>query len=309
MKKKSLYLLCLCLLSSCLLSSCVVSKKKFDDEVASKERVQKSLSDCNKVVSMLKSDTTKLGAALREALKKYGNSDKNNKDLAAKIKEIEDKYKNLDKDSKAKISSTQQTNEQLAAELRKKEEELAEKERLLADREKVVKELQDVISRKDAAAKALLDKIKGALSSFNSDELSVELKNGLVYVSMSDKLLFKSGKIDVDAKGKEAIGKLASELNKNPDIQIAIEGHTDNVPIKTAQFSDNWDLSVIRSNSILRILSKDYQVDVKRITPAGKGELFPKADNATPEGRSKNRRTEIVLSPKLDELYKLLETK
>jgi chemotaxis protein MotB len=308
MKKTLLYFLCLCLLL-CSLSSCVVSKKKFEDEVANKERVQKSLSDCNKTVAMLKSDTTKLGAALREALKKYGNSEKNNKDLVAKIKEIEDKYKSLDKDSKAKISSTQQTNEQLAAELRKKEEELAEKERLLAEREKVVKELQDVISRKDAAAKALLDKIKGALSSFNSDELSVELKNGLVYVSMSDKLLFKSGKTDVDAKGKEALGKLASELNKNPDIQIAIEGHTDNVPIKTAQFSDNWDLSVIRSNSILRILSKDYQVDVKRITPAGKGELFPKADNATPEGRSKNRRTEIVLSPKLDELYKLLETK
>jgi chemotaxis protein MotB len=297
----------LCLICLFLLSSCVVSKKKYDDEVASKERIQKSLSDCNKAVSMLKADTSKLGNALREANRKYSAADKNNKDLEAKIKDLDNQYKNLDKDSKAKISSSHQTNEQLSSELRKKQEELAEKERLLAEREKLVKELQDMIRRKEELAKALLDKIKGALSSFSSDELSVELKNGLVYVSMSDKLLFKSGKIDVDAKGKEALGKLAVELNKNPDIQVAIEGHTDNVPIKTAQFSDNWDLSVMRANSILRILSKDYQVDAKRLSPVGKGEFFPKADNSTAEGKSKNRRTEIVLSPKLDELYKLLE--
>jgi chemotaxis protein MotB len=303
---KTIFLYSICIF---LLSSCVVSKKKFDEEVANREKLQKSLNDCNKNVGILKADTTKLGNALREALRKYTSSDKSNKELSAKIKELDEKYKDLEKHSKAKISSTQQNNDELSKEILKKQAELEEKERLLAEREAVVKELQEIIKRKEEAAKALLDKIKGALSSFNSDELSVELKNGLVYVSMSDKLLFKSGKIDVDSKGKEALGKLAAELNKNTDIQIAIEGHTDNVPIKTAQFSDNWDLSVMRANSILRILSKDYQVDAKRLTPAGKGEFFPKADNATPEGRSKNRRTEIVLSPKLDELYKILEGK
>jgi chemotaxis protein MotB len=292
-----------------LVSSCVVSKKKFEDEVAAKERLQKSLSDCQKSVAALKSDTSKLGNSLR--------------DINKKLNQLNQDYQALNKRSLEQLESKQKSNEQLSTELRQRQNEnnalaaqlknredlLAEKEKQLADREKIVQELQELLRKKDEAAKNLLAKVKNALSGFSSDELSVELKNGLVYVSLSDKLLFKSGRTDVDKKGQEALGKLAAELNKNPDIDITIEGHTDNVPIKTAQFADNWDLSVMRATSILRLLTKTYQVDSKRLTPAGKGEFYPVADNNTTEGKNRNRRTEIILSPKLDELYKLLEGK
>jgi chemotaxis protein MotB len=124
---------------------------------------------------------------------------------------------------------------------------------------------------------------------------------------MSDKLLFKSGSSAVEDKGKDALKLLADVLDKNTDIDILVEGHTDNVPIKTSVYKDNWDLSVARATSIVRILTNDYKIVPTRLTASGKGEFFPKADNETSEGRAKNRRTEIILSPKLDELMKLLK--
>jgi chemotaxis protein MotB len=124
---------------------------------------------------------------------------------------------------------------------------------------------------------------------------------------MSDKLLFKSGSAAVEAKGKEAIKLLAGVLNKNQDIDILIEGHTDNVPIKTAVYRDNWDLSVARATSIVRILTDEYKITPTRLTASGKGEFWPRATNETAEGRASNRRTEIILSPKLDEIMQLLK--
>jgi chemotaxis protein MotB len=132
------------------------------------------------------------------------------------------------------------------------------------------------------------------------------MKNGKVYVSMSDKLLFKSGQASVEDKGKDAIKKLAEVLIKNNDIDVAIEGHTDSIPIKTSVYKDNWDLSVARSTNIVRMLTEEFKVEAKRVTASGKGEFLPVASNATPEGRARNRRTEIVLSPKLEELFKLM---
>ena len=123
---------------------------------------------------------------------------------------------------------------------------------------------------------------------------------------MSDKLLFKSGSSTVEEKGRDALSLLGGVLNKNTDIDILVEGHTDNVPIKTAIYKDNWDLSVARATSIVRILTSDYKVVPTRMTASGKGEYFPRASNDTTEGRARNRRTEIILSPKLDELMQLL---
>jgi len=193
--------------------------------------------------------------------------------------------------------------------LKEKSDELIKKEKLLADREKALKEMQQIIARKDSITNRLNDILRKALLGFDSDELSVEIKNGKVYVSMSDKLLFKSGSSTIEAKGVDALKVLADVLNKNNDIDILVEGHTDSIPIKTALFKDNWDLSVIRATSIVRILSEDYKVSATRVTASGKGEFFPKATNTTPEGRAKNRRTEIVLSPKLDEIMNLLNSK
>ncbi len=149
-------------------------------------------------------------------------------------------------------------------------------------------------------------KKQGALLGFNADELSVEIKNGKVYVSMSDRLLFKSGSAAVEDKGKQAIKLLADVLNSNPDIEILVEGHTDNVPIRTAVFRDNWDLSVVRATSIVRVLTEDHKIAPTRVTASGRGEYFPRASNDNQEGRALNRRTEIILSPKLDEIMQLL---
>jgi len=219
--------------------------------------------------------------------------------LNQSITDIERKYNEL---SGEKLSDAEQFN--LA--LKQKTEELNFKERLLQERERALNELRDVIARQDSITKRLNDVIRNALLSFNSDELSVEVKNGKVYVSMSDKLLFKSGSAAVEAKGKEAIKVLAGVLDKNRDIDILIEGHTDNVPIKTAVYRDNWDLSVARATSIVRILTDEYKIEPTRLTASGKGEFSPRASNETPGSRALNRRTEIILSPKLDEIMQLL---
>ena len=221
--------------------------------------------------------------------------------LNQSITDIERKYNEL---SGEKLSDAEQFN--LA--LKQKTEELNFKERLLQERERALNELRDVIARQDSITKRLNDIIRNALLGFNSDELSVEVKNGKVYVSMSDKLLFKSGSAAVEAKGKEAIKVLAGVLDKNRDIDILIEGHTDNVPIKTAIYRDNWDLSVARATSIVRILTDEYKIGPTRLTASGKGEFSPRASNETSGSRALNRRTEIILSPKLDEIMQLLKT-
>ena len=219
--------------------------------------------------------------------------------LTNKNNELQKKYEDLINMS---LSQTDKLSKALAA----KSEELTAKEKLLTEREKTLEEMNRVIARQDSITKRLNSILRNALLGFNSDELSVEIKNGKVYVSMSDKLLFKSGSSAVESKGKEALKLLGGVLDKNVDIDILVEGHTDNVPIKTSVYKDNWDLSVARATSIVRILTTDYKIAPTRMTASGKGEFFPKADNATAEGRAKNRRTEIILSPKLDELMKLL---
>ncbi len=220
--------------------------------------------------------------------------------LKESIREVEQKYNEL---MGEKLSESEQFN--LA--LQQKTKELNEKERLLEEREKSLNELRQVIARQDSLTQRLNDVIRDALLGFKSDELSVEVKNGKVFVSMSDKLLFKSGSAAVEAKGKEALKVLADVLDKNRDIDILVEGHTDSIPIHTAVYRDNWDLSVARATSIVRILTSEYRIEPTRLTASGKGEYSPKASNSTPEGRAQNRRTEIILSPKLDEIMQLLK--
>lgn len=183
---------------------------------------------------------------------------------------------------------------------------LSQKMSELDDRERTINELQDMINAQNEKVQKLLSSVKDALLGFGSDELTVREKDGKVYVAMSDKLLFESGSARLDKRGKEALAKLAEVLNKQTDIDVYIEGHTDSKPISTAQFKDNWDLSVIRATSVVRILTKDYDVNPLQIQPAGRGEFIPVDSNDTAEGRSKNRRTEIIMAPKLDKLFQML---
>ncbi len=177
----------------------------------------------------------------------------------------------------------------------------------IAEQEARLKNLQSMIqSQKDVMSK-LKNSIADALMKYKADELYVYIKDGNVYVSLQEKLLFKSGSAVVDPLGKSALKSLAQVINSTKDISVMIEGHTDNVPIKTQYFKDNWDLSTARATSIVRILTNDYGFDSSRITASGKCKFKPVKPNDTAEGRSANRRTEVILSPDLNDLYKLLD--
>jgi chemotaxis protein MotB len=188
-------------------------------------------------------------------------------------------------------------------------EDLKTSQEALKAREAKLTELQTILARKDSTVKALKTKVTDALLGFQNNGLTVEQKNGKVYVSLEEKLLFASGSISVDAKGAEAIKSLAKVLEQNPDINILVEGHTDNVPYSSASggIKDNWDLSVLRATSIVRIIIQSSKVNETRLTAAGRGEFFPIDKANTAEARKKNRRTEIILTPKLDELLQILE--
>lgn len=183
----------------------------------------------------------------------------------------------------------------------------AESKMTIADQAKRLQTLQNMIQAQKDVMSKLKNSISAALMNYKTDELSVYTKDGNVYVSLQEKLLFKSGSDVVDPKGKEALKSLAQVLNSTKDITVLIEGHTDNMPIKTAKFKDNWDLSTARATSIVRILTTDNGFDSSRITATGKSEFHPVKSNETAEGRAGNRRTEVILSPDLKELYKLLD--
>tara|TARA_R110000737_G_scaffold224336_3_gene239340 strand:+ start:18811 stop:19683 length:873 start_codon:yes stop_codon:yes gene_type:complete len=232
-----------------------------------------------------------------------------NAELRQDIKELEENWT----ESKGETAKWKSDYESLASQSSSEQAQLMrtlkEREATIAEREKALREMKAIISRQDSITNRLNATLRNALLGFNSDELSVEVKNGKVYVSMSDKLMFKSGVAEMEPKGTEALKLLADILVKNPEIDVLVEGHTDNIPIKTAMYKDNWDLSVARAASVVRTLTVNYKVAPKQVTPAGRGEFFPKGDNATAEGRAKNRRTEIILSPKLDEVMNLLNGK
>ena len=176
----------------------------------------------------------------------------------------------------------------------------------IAEQATRLKTLQDMIQAQKDVMSKLKNSISDALMKYKTDQLFVYIKDGSVYVSLQEKLLFKSGSDVVDPIGVSALKSLAVVLNNTQDINVMIEGHTDNVPIKTRLFKDNWDLSTARATAIVRILTKDNGFDSHRITAAGRGEFRPLKENDTVEGRSGNRRTEVILSPDLNELYKLL---
>ena len=197
---------------------------------------------------------------------------------------------------------------QLSVKLDNERDQLNKLRKELEDRNAKLIELQGILDKKNQAVEDLKKKITEALLGFENQGLTITKKNGKVYVSMDEKLLFGSGSTTVDPRGKDALKKLASVLEKNPDINITIEGHTDDVPIiPGSKYTDNWDLSVLRATSIIRILLDGSSIDPKRLTAAGRGQYLPVDPQKTPEARQKNRRTEIILTPNLDELFQILD--
>lgn len=235
-----------------------------------------------------------------------------NKELLQQKKDnhsLKEKLSLLERDTARLGNSVREYQEVLSSNLSEQDKLtllLKEKMSKLAEREATINQLQGEINAQNEKVATLLNNVKDALLGFNNDELTVTQKDGKVYVAMSDKLLFESGSAQVNKQGKDALGKLADVLKKQSDIDILIEGHTDNKPIKTVQFKDNWDLSVIRATSVVRILTKDYGVNPLQIVPSGRGEYLPVDANDSTEGRARNRRTEIIMAPRLDKLMDIL---
>lgn len=314
-KRISLLIITLGLFSSC------VSKKIYtnlEDKYATLKKENRSLNDevekLSGEKSTLKNNLVKLTATYDKAVAELNQLRSELAAFTSNLDNLKASYDALEKNSSAEIAKNSKKNRELLAKLEAKEQALASEsarleklKRELKDRSERVAELENVIAIKDASMKALKDAISTALTNFEGKGLTVEQRDGKVYVSMENKLLFQSGSWSVGSEGRKAVRQLANVLAENPDIAILIEGHTDNVPYKgNAQLSGNWDLSTKRATAIVNILRENTSINPENLTAAGRGEYAPIASNDTTEGRTKNRRIEVILTPKLDEISKLL---
>ena len=237
-------------------------------------------------------------AALREDSTRLSNN-------VASLENNVATLQNSIKDLNAKIDSLNSQNNQLGQQTAEQQNQLSQSKETLAQQQARLKQLQDLLAKQKAQSDELKNKMTEALKGFNSSDLSVYQKNGKVYVRLSENLLFPSGSAVVNPKGVDALSKLAAVLNLNSDVSVNIEGHTDSIPIR-GRFKDNWDLSTARANAIVRVLVNNYKVDPVRVVASGHSYYDPIDTNGTTQGRAQNRRTEIILSPKLDQMYKLL---
>lgn len=300
-----------------LLGSCV-AKKDFDTVVSEKNALENDKTKLQEQLAVVNEKAKRLEVQV-EDLKGKNTALQSDFDLVSReLKDIQGEYTRIKQLYDNLLTNSSQLNTDLAQQQqrllaieddleieRKKNEELAVD---LSKREAKVAELERLISEKDQAVQQLKKRVTDALLNFQASDLSVEVKNGKVYVSLAEKLLFNSGSTKVDAKGESALKQLANALSGNADINIMVEGHTDNVPLSgSGKFADNWDLSVVRATSIVRILVSNG-ISSEVITASGRGEFSPVAENTTAENKALNRRTEIILTPKLDELFQLLET-
>ncbi len=295
------------------LAALKISNQECETKLNEKEKI---LADNIKQIAELQTDSTQAGVNFRKFASKYETLNTINEQLLTKYNSL---LAGNMADTKKLSGELQLTQNQLL----KKQDELKELEGQLNNqkknldaltaeltkREARVAELEGVLKNKDDAVNDLKKKLSDALFGFEGKGLTITQKNGKVYVSMEENLLFASGSTTVEVKGVEALKKVAKVLEQNSDINILIEGHTDDVPMTgKGEIKDNWDLSVMRATSIVKIITKNSSVDSRRLTAAGRGEYFPIDPAKTAEARKKNRRTEIILTPKLDELFKVLET-
>lgn len=301
-----------------LISSCVSSKVHKDLQA----QYDSLDSRYNKLSGDLKETRSKGEKDLASLREDYNTLRSERDQLELKLKNTESELENLkisydalEANSSSALSENSKRNRSLLAELDEKEKSLKEEqarlEKLqkdLTSRSNRINELEGLIAAKDAKMNALKTAVSNALTNFEGKGLTVEQRDGKVYVSMENKLLFQSGSWTVNSEGRKAVQQLGEVLGQNPDIAVLIEGHTDNVPYGgSGQLKDNWDLSTKRATSIVQILRENSSIDPVNLTAAGRGEFAPIAPNTTAEGKAKNRRIEVILTPKLDEISQLLE--
>lgn len=272
-----------------MLASCVSSKKfkKSQADYATLQtqytQVQGNLADCNTEKDALSRQKSALEAELANLNKQVDLLKQNNTQA---LKQLED----LSVISAAQAESIRKSMENIGA------------------KDNYIQTLQQQMARKDSLNMALVMNLKGAIGNLDDQDINIKVDKGVVYIDISDKLLFKTAKYDITKEAKVVLGKVATVLKNQPDIEFMVEGHTDNVAYRgSGQLQDNWDLSVKRATSVVRVLQNEYGLDPAKMAAAGRGEYRPIAENSTPEGRATNRRTRIVILPQLDQFFKLLE--
>lgn len=272
-----------------LLGAACVPKKKYVAIQASNATLNQKLADCNKALDACTGEKAVLDARIAE--------------LENKNQHLKDQVGELNNTNAALLNSvnTMATlSKQEATNLERSLEQIREQDLR-------IRTLHDALSKKDSVTLALVVSLKKSLGNLNDTDVTVNVEKSVVFISLSDKMLFKSGSADLSVRAREVLSKVATVLNDKPDMEVLVEGHTDNVPITRDCIKDNWDLSVSRATTIARILQGEYNVAPSRITAGGRSEYVPLASNDTPEGRSTNRRIRIVILPKLDQFYGMIE--
>lgn len=292
-----------CLLVLTLLSSCVGKKKysamrgKYDQMRTTYEQLGKEMGDCAKEREALRKSLADLKAELQRKGEDRTNDQQKISDLERQLDYMKktnnnllDRLEDLSVVSKSGAESIRQSLESLN------------------EQSKYIKDLNSSVHRKDSLNLALVMTLKRSLDNINDSDVNIEVKKGVVYISISDKMLFSTGKADLSTQADNVLGKIARIINDQRDFDVLVEGHTDNVPISTNCMVDNWDLSAKRATSVVRALQQKYGVQPSRLTAGGRGEYTPKTTNDTTEGKALNRRTEIILLPKLDQFFQLLDS-
>lgn len=277
------------LLALTLLGTSCVSKKKYLSIQASNETLKNKLEECNRGLQTCNGEKSVLEARVAE--------------LANKNDHLKDQVAQLNNTNAALLNNVSQMatlSQKEAANLERSLEQIREQDLR-------IRTLQDALTKKDSVTLALVVSLKSSLGNLNDTDVVVNVEKSVVFIELSDKMLFKTGSTELSPRAREVLSKVATVLNDKPDQEVLVEGHTDNVPISRDCFRDNWDLSASRAVAITRILQRDYNVDPARITAGGRGEFVPLASNDTPEGRSTNRRIRIVILPRLDQFYGMIE--
>ncbi len=330
MSRISLIILSIFLISSCitpkvyneLLDKHEIAKKNLTkneklilelrENLDDKER---DITNLNALVEQLRKDSIELNNDLVAIQKKYDDlsttydllASKSSRYMAEKAKETKDLLNQLETTQSELFAKEDQLNKS-TLELEEKERKLLDSQNELELRSLRVAELEAIINRKDSMVTALKQKISKALIGLEGDGLTIEQRNGKVYISLEEDLLFASGKYEINQTGKQALDKLSDALSYQKDLEILVEGHTDSIPLSgRGLVKDNWDLSVMRATSVVKRLTSNTNLDPTQLIAAGRSEFVPISSNETSEGRGENRRIEMILSPNLDDLFKLLE--
>lgn len=276
------------LVSMMLFASCV-SQKKYNSMETKYTDLE---SKYNENVKVLRDTDQKL----KDCLSEKATAEANAKSLAGQIDYLKSSNQDLIKQMGDMTTLTAKGAENLEKSLES-----------MREKDLTIMRLNDAVNRKDSVTLALVTSLKGVLGNMADTDIEINVEKGVVFISISDKLLFQSGSYSVNERAKEVLGKVAQVINNKPEFEFMVEGHTDNVPIKKPGITDNWDLSVLRATSVVRILQEEYSVDPARMTAAGRSYYVPIQENDTPENKARNRRTRIVVLPKLDQFYSMIE--